>query len=285
MGVKNVCAVVAAVCAVGAVGAVVAGEASAGGCPQTMTFAISGVGSNPAHVPGVSGPRTNVHYRNDPHSVVTNPIGTRLSGERALSSSIRRFRAQCPNSHVRVVGHSYGAWIAGNVRDSDPQARRNATYVLVADPRAQMGVLRLVPSIPGFFDAQGPRGQAKAPTATTCRTSDVVCWAPNPVHDPIGFANSVRGYLEGEHQYRNDEVRQTPGTRIIPGPQKIQPPVVAPAPAPIARQTPPAAASHATVGDYIPAPIVPHVPAEIHQIPVPRIELPKLPPIRLPGIG
>ncbi|WP_448222468.1 cutinase family protein [Gordonia iterans] len=277
MGVKSVCAVVAAVCAVGAVGAVVAGEAQAGGCPQTMTFAVSGVG-NPAHVPGVSGPRTNVYYRSDLHSVVTDPIGTRLSGERALSSSIRSFRAQCPNSHVRVVGHSYGAWIAGNVRDRDPQARRNATYVLVADPRAKMGVLRLVPSVPGFFDAQGTRGRAKAPTATTCRTSDVVCWAPNPVQDPVGFANSVRGYLEGEHGYAHHEVRQTPGTRVIPGPQKIQPPAAAPAPVVTPAPVPP----QQTVGDYIPAPIAPHVPAEIRQIPVPRIELPKLPPIRLP---
>lgn len=278
MAARSIVGVVVAACA--AVGVhVAAGEVSAGSCPPVQSFAVAGVDGDPAHVPGVSGPRTNVHYRSDLRSVVTDPVGTRRSGERALSSAIRSFRARCPGSHVRVVGHSYGAWIAGNVRDSDPQARRDATYVLVADPRARMGVLRLVPSLPGFFDAQGPRGRAKAPTATTCRTSDVVCWAPNPAHDPLGFADSVRGYVEGEHWYRHGEVRQTPGTRIIPGPRVIRPPAAAraatPAPAP-------ARVPASTVGDHLPPAVAPHVPREVKQIPIPK--LPPLPRIELPRL-
>ncbi|GAA3963134.1 cutinase family protein [Gordonia caeni] len=283
MGVSNrsLGVMVAAACAAAtAIGVAGTGEAQAA-CPAQMTFAICGVDGNPAHVPGVSGPRTNVHYRSDLHSVVTDPIGTRRAGERALSSSISSFRSKCPGSHVKVVGHSYGAWIAGNVRDSKPV--RNSSYVLIADPRANMGILRMAPSIPGYFEAQGPRGKAKAPTATTCRTSDVVCWAPNPLHDPVGFANSVRGYIEGEHAYKPSEVRQTPGTRIIPGPQKVHVPAVAPAPAPVQRPSPAPAPAPAprqqTVADILPPPIAPHVPPQIKNIPIPRVELPKLPPL------
>lgn len=280
MGVSNrsVGVMLAAACAAAtAVGVAGTGEASAA-CPGTMTFAISGVDGNPAHVPGVSGPRTNVHYRSDLHSVVTDPIGTRRAGERALSSSISSFRARCPGSHVKVVGHSYGAWIAGNVRDSKPV--RNSSFVLVADPRAKMGVLRLVPSIPGYFDSQGPRAK-RGNTATTCRTTDAVCWLPNPLQDPVGAANAVIGYATGDHQYRNGEVRQRPGDTVLRGVPQVQVPAVAPAPAPVQRPAP-APVPQQTVADVLPPQIAPHVPPQIADIPVPRIELPpmpKLPPL------
>lgn len=256
--------------------------AEAAPCPATMTFSISGVDGNPAWVPGVSGPRTNVHYRSDLHSVVTDPIGTRKSGERALTRSITQFRNRCPGSHVKVVGHSYGAWIAGNVRDTHPV--RNSSYVLVSDPRAKMGVLRLVPSVPGFFEAQGPRrGKAKAPTATTCRTSDLVCWAPNPVADPVGFVNSAIGYATGDHAYSSREVRQAPGTRIIRGPNHVQIPAVAPvqAPAPVVRQAPPPPPPPAPVRveQYVPKEIVQHVPREIRNVVVPKEITNLIPPL------
>lgn len=244
------------------------GEAQAASCPSTMSFAVAGVGANPAHVPGVpAGPRTNVRYRNDLHSVVTDPIGTRMSGERALSRSIAGFRTKCPYSHVRVYGVSYGAWVAGNVRDSNRQAQRNSSWVLVSDPRSKMGVLRLVPSIGGFFDAQGPRGRAKAPTAKTCRTTDGVCWVPDPVADPLGAVNSVAGYLTGAHGYAPQEVRQAPGVTVHRGSPVFVAPTQAPASVPVA----PPVQAPVVVDAYVPEPVKPIIPVEVKNVPVPPV--------------
>lgn len=238
--------------------AIAAGQSQAAPCAGTMTFAISGVDGNPAHVPGVTGPRTNIHYRSDLHSVVTDPIGTRLSGERALSRSINSYRARCPGSHVRVAGFSYGAWIAGNVRDS--RRYPNSSYVLISDPRAANGILRLAPRIPGYFEPQGKRRKPAAPTATTCRTNDAVCFAPNPAVDPVGFANSVHGYFTGAHGYTNGEVRQAPGSTVIRGPQNIR----------AVEQQPVYSAPVEVVADFVPEPIVQYVPPQIADIPVPQ---------------
>lgn len=244
------------------------GEAEASSCPPTMNVAINGVGGNPAYVPGVpAGPRINVHYRNDLRSVVTDPIGTRRSGERALSSAISGFRARCPNSHVRVYGYSYGSWVAGNVRDTNREARRNSSWVLVSDPRSRMGVLRLVPSIPGYFEAQGVRGRAKAPTAKTCRTTDGVCWVPDPVRDPLGAVNSVAGYLSGAHGYRSSEVRQAPGVTVHRG----SPVFVAPTGAPASVPATPRVEVQVVVDAYVPEPVKPIVPVEVANIPVPPV--------------
>lgn len=243
------------------------GEAAAATCPSTMVFAINGVDGNPAQVPGAphNVPRTNVYYRNDLHSVVTDPVGTRRSGERALTSAITKYRAKCPDSHVRVYAHSYGSWVAGNVRDSKPAVRRNSSWVLVSDPRSKMGVLRLAPSIPGYFDAQGSRGKAKAPTASTCRTTDGVCWEPNPVVDPVGAVNGIAGYLTGAHGYRGDEVRQSPGVTVHRG----TPVFVVPTQTPAVVSVP--AAPVVSVDAYVPEPVEPIIPVAVKDLPVPAV--------------
>jgi hypothetical protein len=196
-------------------------------CPNLMTFAVGGVGDEDArYVPGVGiGAVTRVHY-----SASIAPIGSvpgdvsRREGERNLDAAARAFRTRCPDSDIRIVGHSMGALVAGNVRDKwerDPVMRDRTAFTLVSDPRAPRGIMSMIPSIVPGLTMQGPRPQSSIATSSVCRTSDAICDLGNPLQDPGHAINSLIGYARGDHGY--DQVDHAPGRHMVPARVRVVP--------------------------------------------------------------
>lgn len=189
-------------------------------CPDQMTFAVGGVGDSESRkVPGVGiGAVTRVRY-----SASIAPIGgvpgdvSRREGEHNLDVAARAFRTRCPDSEIRVVGHSMGALVAGNVRDKwqhDPVMRDRTAFTLISDPRAPRGIMSMIPSVVPGLTMQGPRPQSSIATSSVCRTSDAICDLGNPLVDPGHAINAVWGYANGDHGY--DQVDHAPGRHMVP---------------------------------------------------------------------
>lgn len=263
-------------------------------CPSVMTFAVGGTGDPGAqHVPGVSGPVTRVHY-----SASIAPVGnvggdaSLAEGRRNLNAAARSFRQRCPNSSIRVIGNSMGAWVAGDVRDQwqhDPTMRRNTSFTLVSDPRAKQGVVAMIPSLVPGLTMTGPRPHSTIPTSTICRPTDAICAIGNPLQNPGHAINAVVGYFAGDHGYSSREVTHRPGqhtvapkTRVVPStPIPWQPPTPQQVLEPIVQAIVPDAP---ITPQYTPTPIKAYVPPAVKHL-VPR-ELGNivLPPVRLPRL-
>lgn len=210
--------------------ALAAGAAQAGGaCPDTQEYAVGGVGdTHGRHVPGASG-ATGIVY---PASLA--PVGLTPGdvsadrGEDALDAKARAFRARCPESAIHVTGYSFGALVAGNVRDEwnrDPAMRRNTSFTLVADPRADQGAMAQLPSVIPGFTHTGPRPASAIPTSSVCRAAaDFVCYVGNPLSNPLPLINGLLGYAAGDHGYRASEVTDQPGEHTVAGPTRVPAP-------------------------------------------------------------
>ncbi|MCK0439060.1 PE-PPE domain-containing protein [Gordonia alkaliphila] len=212
-------------------GTLTAGSAVAGGCPDTKEFAVGGVGdTHGQHVPGAPRDATGIVY---PASLA--PVGftpgdvSAARGERALNSQARAFRARCPESAIHVTGYSFGALVAGNVRDDwnrDPKMRQNTSFTLVADPRADHGAMAKLPSVIPGFTHTGPRPAGAIPTSSVCRAAaDFVCYVGNPLENPLPLINGLLGYAAGDHGYRRSEVSDVPGEHTVAGPTRVGAPV------------------------------------------------------------
>ena len=208
-------------------GALSSGSAAARGCPDTKEFAVGGVGDTRGqHVPGAPRNATGIAY---PASLA--PVGltpgdvSAARGEHALNSQARAFRARCPESAIHVTGYSFGALVAGNVRDKwnrDPKMRQNTSFTLVADPRADHGAMAKLPSVIPGFTHTGPRPAGDIPTSSVCRAAaDFVCYVGNPLENPLPLINGLLGYAAGDHGYRRSEVSDTPGEHTVAGPTRV----------------------------------------------------------------
>lgn len=199
------------------------GEARAvGACPSSQEFAVGGVGDTKSRfVPGASG-ATRIGY-----AASLAPVGHTAGdvsvarGEAALNRAARTFRARCPESAIHVTGYSMGALVAGNVRDSwnhDPLMRRNSSFTLIADPRADHGAMSRLPSIIPGFTHTGQRPFSTIPTSSVCRIgSDFICYVGDPTRNPLPLMTGLLGYLAGEHTYRSNEIPDSPGDHIVEG--------------------------------------------------------------------
>lgn len=185
--------------------------ANAAPCPATMNFAVGGTGDpTGVHTPGVpAGPRTNVPY---PATVDDN---AQRIGRDNLTNAVSTFRAQCPGSHVTMVGYSGGAQIVGDVRDRMNGAG-NMNVILVSDPRAPGGLAAVLPSVPFWWTNQGPRPASSIPTSNICRANDPVCNLGNPLQDPIHAINAGISFLTGAHNYAPHEINPAPGNHTPP---------------------------------------------------------------------
>ncbi|OZG26089.1 hypothetical protein BH683_025025 [Williamsia sp. 1138] len=189
-----------------------ASPASPGSCPDQVTFAVGGTGdTHSQHVPGVpAGPRENIDY---PASI--RPIGV-VTGNESISvgtdeldSRARSYRSRCPDTHINAQGYSLGAVVVSTVCDRwqiDSVMSGNTTCTTVGNPiRPQRdgtsGILgQLPPIVPGLaVDRHDNRGPI--PVTDVCNSNDIICNAPNPVVNPLEFANGILGYYEGDHGY------------------------------------------------------------------------------------
>lgn len=270
--------------------------ARADGCPSTMTFAVGGVGNGTStNVPGVGrGPVTRVHY-----SGSLAPVGTVggdrsvTQGEHALDTAARAFRARCPQSHITVVGHSMGALVAGNVRDSwsnDPTMRRDTNVVLVSDPRAPRGAMSMLPSVIPGFTHTGPRPASPIPTSSVCKANDAICALGNPFTDPGHAIAATVGYFTGAHGYTDSQVSHAPGRHDLPAEHPVVPdtplPVTLPTPREVFEPIAQAIVPDAPISPvYTPTPVREYMPPAIkHLVPkqIGDIVLPPVPAVNLP---
>ncbi|MFC3243860.1 cutinase family protein [Gordonia humi] len=210
-------------------------------------------------------------------------------GEHALDTAARAFRAECPGSHITVVGHSQGALVAGNVRDDwsdDPLMRDDVDVVLVSDPRAADGAMSQLPSVIPGFTHTGPRPASPIPTSSVCHDNDAICNVGNPIHDPGHAVDAAIGYVIGAHEYQyvpHDPGRHDlpPVNHIVPStPLDNDPPNLRDTLEPVTQALIPDAPI--IIGRYEPTPIRDYIPQAAHHL-VPDdigdIVLPPLPPL------
>ncbi|SLG33771.1 PE-PPE domain [Mycobacteroides abscessus subsp. abscessus] len=228
-------------------------------------------------------------------------------GEQALAARIGAYRQECPGGHVKVIGHSLGAEVAGN------QAHLADEVVVYGDPRRPGGIYDAIPGI--YPGTSNPDHREVAPNVTSvCHEYDFVCDSPAPWSDPVRFGLGVQGFLTGWHGYAPGEGQDLgPGDHFVempsPNPTIPQntptglPPIEEPLPLPTWEPGPlpsiqdvnpiidaftPEPYAPTPIRDYVPEwvePVLPpevldHVPGPIESyIPV----LPALPP--LPDLG
>ncbi|MBF6358181.1 PE-PPE domain-containing protein [Nocardia higoensis] len=157
-------------------------------------------------------------------------------GERVLAAQIANYRAECPGGHVKVIGHSLGAEVAGN------QAALADEVVLYGDPRRPGGIYDAIPGV--YPGTSNPDHRDPAPNVTSvCHEYDFVCDSPAPWSDPVRFGLGVQGFLFGWHGYApNEGADWGPGDHYVekpsPNPNIPQntptgvPPIVEPLPLP-----------------------------------------------------
>lgn len=249
-------------------GAAHAGEAS---CPDSKEFAVGGVGDPLGlFVPGTDDARGIVYPASlAPVGPVSGDVSS-VSGELALESTVRMYRLRCPDTAIHITGFSFGALVAGNVRDRwtyDPIMRENMSFTLVSDPRADEGAMTRLPSVIPGFTHRGKRPPSTIPTSSVCRNdSDFICYTGNPLLQPFQLINGVLGYLLGDHGYRKSEVTHDPGEHVVPGTTRVPAPTVprvddAPALAADAGRLLPRARLSLT--EYIPTPLCDYLPSTL----------------------
>ncbi|TDP29781.1 cutinase family protein [Nocardia ignorata] len=140
-----------------------------------------------------------------------------LDGRAALDREIATYRAECPNGHVTVIGHSLGAEVIDH-----PAADRT---IVLGDPRTSNGIYSALPGVfPGAANP-GPRDAAADGVVSVCREFDAICDSPAPWSDPAKFVQGVAGFLGGYHGISTDEVNQyadaEPGEYMIDAPPPI----------------------------------------------------------------
>ena len=265
----------------------VPGPARAAACPPSIEFAIGGVGDPLGlRVPGTDDARGIVYPASlAPFGPVSGDVSA-VTGEVAVEATVRSFRLRCPQTAIHITGYSFGALVAGNIRDRwthDPMMRRDMSFTLISDPRADEGAMaRLPPLIPGFTHS-GRRPPSTIPTSTVCRTeSDFICHTGNPLRRPARLVNGVLGYLLGDHGYRDDEITHEPGDHEVRGITRVVEPEV-PEVSELAPAAEAAARQLRTVLDHTAAEAVPPARLSLTEyIPTPLCEY--LPPILAPAL-
>lgn len=181
-------------------------------CPDQVTFAVGGTGDTHSQfVPGVpAGPRVNIEY---PASI--RPVGDMTGndsigvGADQLDAQARAYRVHCPETHINAQGYSLGAAVVSNVCDGwqgDAVMNSNTTCTTVGNPtrRQRDGTSGILGQIPAVVPGLTPAAHSNAgpiPVTEVCNSNDIICNAPNPVINPLEFANGVVGYFSGDHGY------------------------------------------------------------------------------------
>lgn len=186
--------------------------ATGSACPDQVTFAVGGTGDTHSQfVPGVpAGPRVNIEY---PASI--RPVGDKTGndsivvGAHQLDAQARAYRVDCPETHINAQGYSLGAVVVSDVCDdwqSDAVMNSNTACTTVGNPtRPQRnGASGILSQIPDVVPGLTPTAHVNAgpiPITEVCNSNDIICNAPNPVVNPLEFANGVVGYFAGDHGY------------------------------------------------------------------------------------
>lgn len=173
-----------------------AGAATADPCLGTWSIGIGGLNDNTSATFGGGRVNQQVGYNSlDP-----------VSGRNEINRLFFLHRSQCPNDHIKLIGHSEGAALV-HVWVTEHQGVKNANAVLLADPK------RYAPGYGGNGWAAygGFLGYPLAgvdnwfgsfPVLTICRASDYICDTDAP-----WFASSVNGvhgaYDFNSHDYNN----------------------------------------------------------------------------------
>jgi hypothetical protein len=134
-------------------------------------------------------------------------------GKAKLEAAIAEYRAECPDGHVTVIGHSLGAEFADE-SSAD-------TVILYGDPRRVGGVYDALPGVYPGTSNPGPR-EVGPNTVDVCHEFDASCDLPAPWVDPAKFAQGIGGYLLGWHAYAPGEADGLePGDHLIDEPAPL----------------------------------------------------------------
>ena len=143
-------------------------------------------------------------------------------GVAATEYQVAEYQKNCPGKEIVISGYSQGARIAGDVLSDIGNGRTGPVLVdgeeviisaenvrgeLYSDPRRDgpesgRGIeLSLLGLLPGLT-MSGPRqgGFGTVPVTQYCLEGDLVCYLPDPLHDPFGMIDSLVGYFT-KHGY------------------------------------------------------------------------------------
>ncbi|WP_238840676.1 PE-PPE domain-containing protein [Prescottella equi] len=208
--------------------------AAANPCPATIVIAVGGTSDPEARGmwPALDRYRregADIRVVDYPASIW--PVGrhlfdySRAVGTPATIDAIRNAHHQCPGSQIVATGYSLGATIAG---DALAQIAADGTVPadrvrgrLYADSRQAGGIETVLPTLIPGITMTGQRGSFGAiPVEQVCIQGDGVCDMPQPLQNPIGFVDSIAGYLTKHGGYGPN--MSTPdgatGVTMIPAP-------------------------------------------------------------------
>src|SRR5699024_498874 len=131
-------------------------------------------------------------------------------GHDVAVTEIQRYRADCPEAPIEVVGWSQGARIAGDVLSDIGNDRvegvgsDNISGVLYSDPRQagtvtgrgiELSMIGVLPGLTMTGARDGGFGDVAGNVTSVCAQRDGVCDLPDPLHDPIGVLDGLIGYV------------------------------------------------------------------------------------------
>ena len=142
-------------------------------------------------------------------------------GIATLDRAVRDFHSQCPDSKMIIAGYSEGAIVAGdelNVLAGSTDIPHGLIQgVLYGDPRRPFGEGGIggtaggletnLPTILPGVTMHGPRGFGDLAVHEICNENDAICNSANMITNALAFANGWDGYLNGDHGYSIDPVR------------------------------------------------------------------------------
>ncbi|MDH6282825.1 PE-PPE domain-containing protein [Prescottella agglutinans] len=183
--------------------------ATANACPSTIVIAVGGTSDPDARGmwPALDRYRrdgADVRVIDYPASIW--PVGRHLFdyskavGTSATADAIRAAHQQCPGSQIVATGYSLGATIAGDAlaqiaADGSVPADK-VRGRLYADSRQAGGVETVLPTLIPGLTMTGERGGFGAiPVEQVCIQGDGICDMPQPLQNPVGFVDSIAGYL------------------------------------------------------------------------------------------
>lgn len=225
MHTRTVATILAATLA-GALLPALAGPAAANPCPAVINVAVEGTGSV-----GLPNTITKAHTGPDaieigyPGSMWPNGAYTYdqsvSMGVAETKRVVREQHARCPDSTIRVVGHSQGARVAGDAVEELAAEDGDIGYVdvlLLSDPRRTgTGVETVIPfTVPGYR-MMGERGTfGNARVTDQCAPHDPICDFPQPLSEPAALLDVVPNYFAHHGNYVPGVAHEAPASQ--PGP-------------------------------------------------------------------
>lgn len=274
---KTVCLFTAAATLTLATPLFAAAIANAEPCAGTIDVAVDGTGAvnHPNSIPSIHAPNA-VHVQY-PGSIW--PLGpytydqSVAAGVAETKRVVREQHSRCPQSTVRVIGHSQGSRVAGDAIEQ-LAAEGDVSFIdaeLYSDPRHRgKGIEVMVPlGLPGnrFMGERGSFGAADV--EQVCVAGDPICSWPDLTREPLKVFDIVPGYTNLHGAYPVGVVNEVD----VPA---------APAPVVLLPELPPLPPLPNLVEPYVARPLSVYVPVEVQGF-VPRGVLdwtpPPLPPL------